>query len=96
MADWEGLKMDLVLIRARSLATAKSLGYLEAKVLPLLDGPPILRPVREIEDRALALGVVCAACFGDGFDRQKGLDWIEKESISKGFNTFRDRLPQEP
>lgn len=66
-------------IRTKSLQVCERLGYPRPHTLPLLDSEQDLRPLREIESRALVLSAVVAASYG--FPRDRVVAWLEQEEL---------------
>jgi hypothetical protein len=73
-------KIDPWSVRSRSLARAERLGYPVNTNLPLIDAPVQEKSADEVLGRALCLLVVMACA--DGFAREKGLEWLEREGIT--------------
>lgn len=87
MKDWfraqaagKPTKLDMGKIRAESIQRAKRLGAEINPHLPLLDEMPPQRSTAEVFGRLMAVHVTAAASFG--FDRTRGLRWLEREGFT--------------
>jgi hypothetical protein len=70
--------LDFTAIRMQSLTTAAGLGYPVNKALPLLDQSRVTHSCDEVVDRILGMLSVAACAYG--FDNQKAVEWLGRES----------------
>src|SRR5262245_25060563 len=66
-------------IRATSIETAQRLGIDVLPWLPLIDAEVEMRALEEVSSRLLAMNVVAATAYG--FDRTRGIAWLEQEAL---------------
>src|SRR3990172_8819998 len=72
--------IDYTAMRRRTVTLAQQLGYPINEALPLLNESAVIRSCNEVLDRLLSM--YCAAACAYGFDSQKAMDWLARETTT--------------